>query len=98
MDELGIILTLGLAIFALLRIIKSWRHKKSMILSSAAALIGALLGILALGWPQGMIVGLAASAVAPYALQRWINNVPAPAVERTESEETSPPQAEKRGE
>jgi hypothetical protein len=98
MDELGTFMTIGLALYSILRIIKSWGHKKTLAWSVAVAVLGAIFGTLVMGWPSGLIMGLASSAIAPHALAKWINNVPAPTVERVETEENEPPRVGRTGE
>lgn len=83
------LLTIGLAVYALLAVIKAWRDKRPVLLPVMAAVLGSALGLLIAGWPQGLILGLAAGAVAPLALKRWGSGEQSSG----EIEENGPPRA-----
>lgn len=88
------LLTIGLAVYSLLVVVKAWKERRSVLLPVMAAVFGVALGLLILGWPEGIILGLAAGSIAPFALERWGGK------EKTsdEIEETGPPRPRDGGE
>ena len=95
-ETLGNLLEMGLAIASILVVLKSWGNKRLFITRLVAVIVGAGLGVLVMVWPDGLVAGLAAAAIAPYALQRWIHTHPNSAGnQRVEEEELSPPVATK---
>lgn len=92
MDEiLSSLLPLGLAIYSILLVIKSWPHKKTALLRASAVILGATLGILTMGWPEGLITGLAAAAVAPFLFKKLTTAAPTVATSHEEKVEEGPP-------
>lgn len=92
MDEIFLhLIPLALAIYSILLVIRSWKHPRTRWLRLAAIVCGAPLGVLAFGWPEGVITGLAASVIGPLIVQRWENRLPL-SVEPQEKVEDVPPQ------
>jgi len=89
-EAIATLIPLGLAVYSLLLIIKSWKHPSVRWSRIAAVCAGAGLGVLIFGWPTGIVSGLAAAAIAPEILRRWGARSNTTSV-REEMEDNEPP-------